>query len=118
MRDEVAAAVNSYMLAMVFGDAERLRSVLHPRFFCIGHGGGGQAWDGRDSFIAGCVKNAAAPGTSFFSEIRAIDITGDAASAKSGNDYLGDCYTDPLTLLRHDGEWVIVNRVFHQHPGK
>lgn len=116
--DGILATVRDYLDGMVFADEVKLRRALHPQWFCIGNFDGDVEWDSRDVFIAGAKANAAPPkGGKYYSEVLSVDITGDTAAVKVANDYLEMRFTDYLTLLRRDGTWVIVNKVFHHHPG-
>jgi hypothetical protein len=47
-----------------------------------------------------------------------IDITGTAASARvDTNDSSGGrCFTDYFHLLKIDGQWIILSKIFHSHP--
>ena len=47
-----------------------------------------------------------------------VDITGDAAVAKVEEDYPGALYTDYLSLLKIQGEWQVVGKVYtaQRHP--
>ena len=42
-------------------------------------------------------------------------MTGDTAVVKVIDEYLGSKITDYLTMLKTDGRWVIVNKVFYVH---
>ncbi|MEE4673179.1 nuclear transport factor 2 family protein [Pseudomonas alliivorans] len=45
-----------------------------------------------------------------------IDIVGTAASARiDTNDVSGFCFTDFFNLLKVDGEWTVVSKIFHTH---
>jgi len=47
-----------------------------------------------------------------------VDIVGTAASARiDTNDVSGLCFTDFFSLLKIDGKWIIVNKVYHTYPG-
>ena len=47
------------------------------------------------------------------SQIASVDVTGTVASVKVEEDYPGSHYTDYVSLLKLDGEWRIVNKVFY-----
>lgn len=50
--------------------------------------------------------------------IARIDIAGTAASARVDSDNVaGNRFTDFFNLLKIDGKWTIVNKVYHTHPG-
>lgn len=42
-----------------------------------------------------------------------VDVTGDAAVARVELEYPGVSITDYFTLLKIDGEWRIMNKIFH-----
>ncbi|KWN22025.1 hypothetical protein WT83_04970 [Burkholderia territorii] len=46
--------------------------------------------------------------------IETIDITGSAASAKVVIDYATHRFTDYFNLLKIDGKWLIVSKIFHR----
>ncbi len=48
-------------------------------------------------------------------EIELIDIEGDAASVKVVDEFAGMRFSDYLSLLKIDGRWTIVNKVYHLH---
>ena len=50
-----------------------------------------------------------------------VDIVGTAASARiDTNDVSGFCFTDFFHLLKVEGEWTVISKIFHTHvaPGK
>jgi hypothetical protein len=48
--------------------------------------------------------------------IVSIDVTGNEAVAKVADLYLGLRFTDYLSMLNIDGNWMIVNKTFHHEP--
>ena len=57
-----------------------------------------------DAFVAAVLRDGGLPsGTPYFAEIIAIDATGDIASVKLTDDYLGSRFTDYLTMLHREG---------------
>ena len=48
--------------------------------------------------------------------IESIDISGNAAAAKIVLDYPNVRFVDYMSLLKIDGEWKIVNKVFNAEP--
>ncbi|MNV96708.1 putative lumazine-binding protein [compost metagenome] len=46
-----------------------------------------------------------------------IDIVGTAASARVDTDNVsGFCFTDFFNLLKVEGKWTIVSKIYHTHP--
>jgi len=51
------------------------------------------------------------------SRIASIDVEGTIATARVELDnWTGHKFTDMFTLLKTDGQWQIVNKVFYLHP--
>jgi hypothetical protein len=50
--------------------------------------------------------------------IESVDVTGNAAIAKVVLDYPQATLTDYFALLKIDGKWQIVNKIFHSEPKK
>ena len=51
-------------------------------------------------------------------KITAVDITGNAAAVKVVEVYPNSKYTDYLSLLKFDGGWKIVNKIYVAEPVK
>lgn len=48
--------------------------------------------------------------------IARVDIVGTAASARiDANDVSGVCFTDFFHLLKVEGQWTVVSKIFHTH---
>jgi Putative lumazine-binding len=57
------------------------------------------------------------PATDLTAHIANIDIEGTVATARIELDnWTGHRFTDFFTLLKVDGEWKIMNKVFYLHP--
>src|SRR5215216_6014384 len=57
------------------------------------------------------------PATELQSRIASIDLNGTIATVRLELDnWTGHRFTDLFTLLKVDGEWKIMNKVFHLHP--
>ncbi len=57
------------------------------------------------------------PATGLQASIASIDLIGTVATVRLElDDWTGHRYTDLFTLLKVDGEWKIMNKVFHLHP--
>jgi hypothetical protein len=48
-------------------------------------------------------------------DIEITDIEGEAAFVKVADEFAGMRFSDYLSLLKIDGRWVIVNKLFHLH---
>lgn len=113
--DEEAAlrrAVESYLHGLKFNDVESLKKAFWPEaklFFVKGDGKLGQLTQSQwyEGFAASAGKEEQGD-----LRITDVDITGNAASVKVEEDYPGSVYVDYLSLLKFDGEWRIVNKIY------
>ena len=67
-------------------------------------------------YIAGASGSPAEDEDQRRREIAMVDVTGDAAVAKIVLDYPTALLTDYMSLLKIDGEWKIVNKIFTMEP--
>jgi hypothetical protein len=57
------------------------------------------------------------PATELQSRIASIDVNGTVATVRLELDnWTGHRFTDMFTLLKVDGQWKIISKVFHLHP--
>ena len=113
----IAATVRDYVFGMCRAEADLLRQSMHEKSCCIGHYEGGLEWDGREAFIAGVEAAVSEPDPAPWYRINAVTITGDVAVAQVEDIWLGMHFDDTLTILHHDGRWVIVSKVFYLREG-
>ncbi|MCP3970130.1 MAG: nuclear transport factor 2 family protein [Rhodobacteraceae bacterium] len=114
---EIRRTVQTYVEGMCQGDREKLRAAMHPKACCIGHFEGGLEWDDREAFIAGVMDEVETPDPAPWYRINSLAVTGDMASVAVEDIWLGMHFDDLLTLLNHDGRWVIVSKVFYLRTG-
>lgn len=113
--DEEAAvrqAVQSYLHGLKFNDVESLKKAFWPEaklFFVKGDGQLGQLTQSQwyEGFAASAGKEEKGD-----LKITDVDITDNAASVKVEEDYPGSVYVDYLSLLKFDGKWKIVNKIY------
>ncbi|WEX77663.1 nuclear transport factor 2 family protein [Sinorhizobium numidicum] len=112
----INAVVHLYVDGMAFANEAALRKAFHPNASIVGNQGGAAEWLTRDDFIAAILKEGSAPPeTQPVMDVEMIHITGDAASVKVVDEFAGSRYTDYLSLLKIEGRWLIVNKVWHIH---
>ena len=114
----VRAAIEHYFRAHATGLGEHHRKVFHPeaKLFFINEGKFTQRTS--EEYIAGSPGKPAADEAQRKRTIEMIDITGDAAVAKLVLDYPNAKLTDYMSLLKIDGEWKIVNKIFTREMKK
>ena len=110
--DEIIETGRLYVEGMTFGDEGKLRRAFHPGASSIGHFEGGLEWDGLDAVIAVFRGNAAPAGTAPFWRVDSVSVAGDTAVVRVTDGWAGARFVDTLSLIRHEGRWVIVAKLF------
>ena len=108
----VRDVVNAYLHGLKFNDVESLRRAFWPeaRLYFVGRDGHlGQLTqaDWYKGFAASAGKEEQGD-----LRIASLEIVCDIASVKVVEDYPGSRYTDYLSLVKFDGAWHIVNKVY------
>ena len=114
-REGIAAAIQHYLDGAVSGSSETMSLAFHEGATIYGYIGpdlfGGPIqglYDWHD-------QNGAA--SELQSQIASIAVEGSIATARVELDnWTGHKFTDMFTLLKADGNWQIVNKVFYLHP--
>ncbi|HVF68746.1 MAG TPA: nuclear transport factor 2 family protein [Pyrinomonadaceae bacterium] len=114
----VRRAVESYLHGLKFNDVASLKKAFWPEaklFFVKKDGQLGQLTQSQwyEGFAASAGKEEKGD-----LKITDVDVTGDAASVKVYEDYPGSVYIDYLSLLKFDGEWRIVNKIYTSRQKK
>jgi hypothetical protein len=109
---EVRVVVGTYLHGLKFNDVQSFRTAFWPEaklLFVKRDGTLGQLT--QEEWYAGFSKSA---GQEEQGELRiaALEVTRDIASVKVVEEYPGSRYTDYLSLIRIDGRWWIVNKIF------
>ncbi len=113
---EIAEVVRTYVEGMCQNDPAKLRTAMHERACSIGHFDNGLEWDGRERFITIVGESVTVPDPAPWFRINALSVAGDVATVQVEDIFLGQRYDDILTLLHHEGRWMIVAKVFYLRP--
>ena len=113
-QDAIAEIVQHYIDGAKSGKGDDMKPAFHKDATVFGYVGpdlfGGpiqELFDWND-------QNG--PATELQVRIASIDVTGTVATVRLELDnWTGYRFTDLFTLLRVDGEWKIMNKVFHLH---
>jgi protease I len=111
----ITQTVEHYFQGMYHSDTERLKKAFHPEAYLFGHFQGAFTHASANDWFE-MVKQRPAPATNgepYDMRIVSIDLTGEVAVVKVADLYMDLRFTDYLTLLKVDGEWLIVNKTFH-----
>ena len=108
----VRAVVQRYLHGLKFNDTVSLHEAFwrEARLFSIGPKG--QLAELTQGKWYAMFAQSAGKEEQGDLRIADLDITANAASVKVVEDYPGSRYTDYLNLLRIDGRWWIVNKIY------
>ena len=112
----VRAAIEHYFRGHATGQGEHFRKVFHPdaKLFAVREG---KYWQlTSEEYIARAPGKPAADEAQRKRNIESVDISGNAAIAKVVLDYPQVKFTDYMSLLKIDGQWMIVNKTFYAEP--
>lgn len=112
--ERIEAVIRHYLDGAIAGKGELMRPAFHPDATVYGYVG--------PDLFAGLVQGLYdwndnnGPATGLKARIAAIDLVGTVASARIElDDWTGHRFTDFFNLLKVDGEWKVMNKVFHLH---
>ena len=114
----IQQTVQYYFDGLYQSDIAKLNRAFHQNSQVIGYFQGNLLFETLEQFIE-FVRAIPAPsrsGQEYDMRIVSIDMTGIEAMVKVEDLYLGFRFTDYLSLLKIDGEWVIVNKTFYHEP--
>ena len=115
--DEIKTTVELYFSGHATGDGGYWRRAFHPVAKLYSVKDGALAEKTLDQFVAGAPGAPAPDEAKRTRRIAMVDVAGDAAMVKVELDYPEVRFVDYLSLLRIDGRWVIVNKIFHREAG-
>ncbi len=112
--DGIAHAVQHYIDGAISGRGDDMKPGFHSQATIFGYVG--------DDLLAGPIQqlydwnDTNGPATELLARIASMDITGTVATVRLElENWTGSRFTDLFTLLKVEGEWKIMNKVFHLH---
>ena len=112
--DAIAAAVQHYIDGAMTGKGDTMKPAFHEDAMIHGYLG--------PDLLGGPIQllfdwnDQNGPATELKAEIANIDIVGTIATVRLELDnWTGHRFTDMYTLLKIDGQWKIISKVFHAH---
>lgn len=113
--DAITKTVQIYIDAGKSGRGDDMKPAFHPQATIFGYVGG--------DLFAGPIQqlfdwnDQNGPATELEGRIVSIDLIDTIATVRLELvNWTGHRFTDLFTLLKVDGEWKIMNKVFHLHP--
>lgn len=111
---EIRAVIDAYVTGFNRGDRRHLLQALHARFVSTGFFGGELQWDSAEEFAEFCAQSAPDPdGPVPEWRLEALSVSGHTAVAVIEDNWGERAFKDSLTLLKDEGRWQIVFKVFH-----
>ena len=112
--DAISGVIQQYLDSAASGKSADMSPVFHAEATMFGY-------EGSD-LLAGSIKglfewvDEMGPSPDVTSQVTSIDVSETVATVRIEIDaWHGDRYTDFFTLLKVDGQWKFMNKVFHIH---
>jgi hypothetical protein len=113
--DLIVQTVQLYFEGMYHSDVEKLKKAFHSKAVLHGYIEGEfihLPLDGWLEHVSG-VTAPAESGEEYDMRIVSIDVTSTVAAVKVADLYIGRRFTDYLSLVKVEDNWVIVDKIFH-----
>ena len=113
---EVADLLSTYFDGLHHSDTKRLRSVFHPRAQYVCATEGTLTYKTMEKYfpVVDQRPSPASRGETRADSIVSIELAGPVTAFARVNCTIGPkAFTDLLTLIRIDGRWQIISKVFH-----
>jgi hypothetical protein len=113
--DAITAALQTYLDAAKTGKSSEMRRAFWPQATIFGYVGDKLAFNGPiEPLFAWNDGNG--PSENVAGRITGIEVIGQIAQARiEAENWAGSKFTDFMQLLKIDGSWKILNKVFHLH---
>ncbi len=112
--DAIANAIQPYLDGARSGKGDDMRPSFHEDATVFGYVGPDLFAGPIQQLFAWNDKNG--PATELQARIASIDLVGTIATVRLElANWTGFRFTDMFTLLKVDGEWKVMNKVFHTH---
>jgi hypothetical protein len=113
--DAIIEAMQGYIVGGRTGNGEAMKPTFHEDATIFGYVG--------SDLFAGPIQglydwnDENGPATDMVSRFTSIDVVGTAASVRLDTDnWTGHRFTDFFTLVKIDGQWKVLSKVFYLHP--
>ena len=112
--DAITRTLRHYIDGAISGSSDDMKRAFHEDATIFGYIG--------SELFAGPIQklfdwnDQNGPASGLVSEVASIDVAGTIATVRLELDnWTGNRFTDQFTLLNVDGDWKIINKVFHLH---
>ena len=115
--DAIARSVQQYINGAKSGKGDDMKPAFHEDATIFGYVGANLFAGPIQQLFAWNDQNG--PATGLQARIASIDLIDTIATVRLElENWTGNRFTDLFTLLKVDGEWKIMNKVFHLHSEK
>ncbi|KQW91601.1 hypothetical protein ASC94_17655 [Massilia sp. Root418] len=112
----IVEVLNKYNEGCKQADSGIMKPAFSERATIFGVDGEGKLTGGPIQLLFDGIDSVFRPSPEAQGEIVKVDIAGTAASARiDTNDVSGFCFTDFFNLLKVDGNWTVVSKIYHTH---
>ncbi len=112
--DAVVAVAARYVEGLRIGNAQVVAEAFHAQAVMYGFTNGQLLGGPVDNLYAFVHSNGAAPDITTRLDVLAITPTTAVVRVDMEQDAIGADYNDFLTLIRIDGQWQVIAKVYHQ----
>ncbi len=114
--DLIAEVIQRYIEGAKSGRGDDMKPAFHKDATIFGYVGADLFAGPIQQLFAWNDENG--PATELEARVADIDVIGTVATVRLELDnWTGQRFTDLFTLLKIDGDWKIMNKVFHLHTG-
>lgn len=112
--EAIAATLQDYADGARAPSADKMRSAFHPSAQIFGHLGDHLLADPIEALFEWHEANG--PAEEVVVQFSILDVSETIAIVRvEADNWTGHRFTDYLSLLKQDGQWKIVNKIFHAH---
>lgn len=112
----ICDVLNKYIQGCKQANSSIMKPAFSEQATMFSVDGDGKLAGGAISVLFDGIDNGFTPSPDAPAAIVRIEIVGSAASARiDANDMSGISFTDFFHLLKVDGEWTIISKIFHTH---
>ena len=113
--DKITQTIQYYFDGMYHADIETLKKAFDPNAFLHGYFEGQLIHLPFNEWLK-MIESRPAPsksGEAYEMKIGSVDITDNIALVKVFDLYLGKYFTDYLSLIKVEDNWIVMNKMFH-----
>ncbi len=112
----IVAVLNKYNDGCKQAKSSIMKPAFNDQATIFGLGADGKLSGGAIQNLFDGIDSSFRPSPEAQAAIVRIDIVGTAASARvDTNDVSGFCFTDFFHLLKVDGKWTVISKIYHTH---